>query len=90
MDGRTEGAVDLITSIFRLAVADYVGWSYAHDGCAPTRGVRPQHRAGAIDFLTGPWAKYYADLVGLDGSAIWREARRLAESNRPALKGRAA
>ena len=32
MDPRFEGARDLILAIFRLAVADYLGLAFSHDG----------------------------------------------------------
>jgi hypothetical protein len=41
-------------------------------------------------FLASAWAAYLADLIGLNGSAIWRETRKLGESHcdqvsRPAM-----
>ncbi len=81
MDPRIEGARDLILAIFRLAVADYLGLAFSHDGPGPVRRTR---RAAFTDqsslFLTSAWAAYLADLIGLHGSAVWREARRLGES----------
>lgn len=77
MDGRCEGAIDLIVALFRLAVADYLGRSYSYDGCAPTRTVGIRYRPDAATFLASPWAAYLADQIGLQASAIWREARRL-------------
>lgn len=78
MDPRAEGARDLILAIFRLAVVDYLGIAYGHDGPGPIRHVEG-HRflAQAAAFLTSAWAAYLADLVGLQAPAIWREARRL-------------
>ena len=76
-DGRCEGAIELITSIFRLAVADYLGHSYSHDGFAAIRCVRSRYRASAATFFSSPWAAYLADLIGLEASALWREVRRL-------------
>jgi hypothetical protein len=82
MDPRIEGARDLIVAIFRLAVADYLGLAFSHDGPGPVRRTR---RAPYIEqsslFLANAWAAYLADLIGLNGSAIWREARKLAESH---------
>jgi len=75
--GWTEGCIELIAAVFRLAVADYVGQSYSHDGCAPTRKASQRHRADASTFLTGAWARYLADQVGLEAGAIWRDAKRL-------------
>jgi hypothetical protein len=91
MDPRIEGARDLILAIFRLAVADYLGLAFSHDGPGQlrrTRGAPYIEQAGL--FLASAWAAYLADLIGLDGSAIWREARKLGESecdrvSRPAI-----
>ena len=88
MDGPTEGARDLILAIFRLAVADYVGLSYGHDGPAPARRIDPRFRSGAMSFLTSPWANYLADLIGISAEATWREARSLLPDFQP--KDRAA
>ena len=88
MDGRTEGARDLILAIFRIAVADYLGLSYGHDGPAPTRRIYPRFRSNAMIFLTGPWANYLADLIGISAEATWREARSLLPDFQP--KDRAA
>jgi hypothetical protein len=77
MDGRTEGAIELIAAIFRLAVADYLGHSYSHDACAAIRSTSQRHRPDAQGFLSGPWARYLADQVGLEAPALWREVRRL-------------
>jgi hypothetical protein len=77
-EGLIEGSVDLVLAIFRLAVSDFLGESYDHDGGGGRRRlISRQHRAPAMAFLEGPWARYLADLIGLDGGAIWREARRL-------------
>ena len=90
MDPRIEGARDLILAIFRLAVADYLGLAFSHDGPGP---VRRTHGAPYIEqaglFLAGAWAAYLADLIGLNGSAIWREARKLAEMHRDQVNRRA-
>jgi len=40
MDPRIEGARDLILAIFRLAVADYLGLAFSHDGPGPVRRTR--------------------------------------------------
>jgi hypothetical protein len=91
VDPRVEGARDLILAIFRLAVADYLGVAFSHDGLGPVRRTR---RAPYVEqsslFLASAWAAYLADLIGLHGSAIWREARKLAQSqcdhvSRPAI-----
>jgi hypothetical protein len=80
LDGRTEGARELILAIFRLAVADYLGYSYSHDRNAPVRATRNRFRPEAATFLKSAWAAYLADLIGLESAAIWREARLLGAS----------
>ena len=91
MDPRIEGARDLILAIFRLAVADYLGLAFSHDGVGPVRRTRrAPHIEQAGLFLASAWAAYLADLIGLNGSAIWREARRLGQTDsdqlsRPAI-----
>jgi hypothetical protein len=83
MDPRIEGARDLILAIFRLAVADYLGLAFGHDGPGPVRRTRRAPYLGQAGlFLASPWARYLADLIGLEASAIWREARKLAQSPR--------
>ncbi len=76
MDGRAEGACDLVLAVFRLAVADYLGQSYGHDEPGRRRSVPPRHRADAEMFLSGPWAAYLGDWIGLRSSVVWAEARR--------------
>lgn len=79
MDPRIEGGRDLILALFRLAVADYLGLAFSHDGPGPVRRTRrAQYVEQAGLFLASAWAAYLADLIGLNGSAIWREARKLA------------
>jgi len=91
MDPPIEGARDLILAVFRLAVADYLGLAFSHDGLGPLRRTRrAQHSEQAGLFLASAWSAYLADLIGLDGSAIWREARQLGEGHcdqvsRPAI-----
>jgi hypothetical protein len=91
MDPRVEGGQDLILAIFRLAVADYLGLAFNHDGPGPVRRTRRAPHVGQAGlFLASAWAAYLADLIGLNGSAIWREARKLGESDcdrvrRPAI-----
>ena len=82
MDPRSEGAKELLLAVFRLAVADYLGISYSHDGCAPTRGVRPRSRSEAEGFLVSAWAGCLADMGGFSASAVWREARTVEETER--------
>jgi hypothetical protein len=81
LEGRVEGAKELIVAIFRLAVADYLGHSYSHDMDAPVRATSNAFSSEAATFLKSADASYFADLVGLDGLAIWSEARRLRESS---------
>ncbi len=84
MDPRIEGARDLILAIFRLAVADYLGLAYGHDGPRAVRRTRRRAHVGeAGPFLASAWATYLADLVGLQGPAIWREARKRASERIP-------
>jgi len=77
LDGRCEGSIELIVAVFRLAIADFLGHSYSHDGSAPIRRATTRYRSEATIFLTSPWAAYLADQIGLQASAIWREARRV-------------
>lgn len=90
LDGRCEGAIELIVAIFRLAVADYLGHSYSHDGCAPTRRTKSRFRPHAAAFLSGPWAAFLADQIGLDSTAIWREVKRLEQLSSPTAQPRIA
>ena len=82
MDPRSEGAKELLLAVFRLAVADYLGISYSHDGYAPTRGVRSRSRSEAESFLVSAWASCLADMAGFSASAVWREARTVEETER--------
>lgn len=76
MDGRVEGARDLVLAIFRLAVCDYVGLSYGHDGPDRTRACRTrQHVADAGLFLTGARAAHLGEIAGFRSEVVWREAR---------------
>jgi hypothetical protein len=89
MDPRIEGARDLILAVFRLAIADYLGLAYSHDGPGPARRTRRAPYAGQAGlFLASAWARYLADLIGLEASAIWREARTLAAEGVPARASR--
>ncbi|MDQ6879379.1 MAG: hypothetical protein M3082_17135 [Candidatus Dormibacteraeota bacterium] len=89
MDPRSEGARDLILAIFRLAVADYLGLAFSHDGPGPARRTRRAPYAGQAGlFLASARARYLADLIGLEASAIWREARKLASEGVPARANR--
>ena len=76
MDGRAEGARDLVLAIFRLAVCDYLGLSYGHDGPDRPRTCRTrQNVAEAGLFLTGAWAAHLAEIAGFRSERVWREAR---------------
>jgi hypothetical protein len=76
MDGRAEGARDLVLAIFRLAVCDYLGFSYGHDGPDRPRICRaPQDAADPALFLTSSWAAHLAEMAGFSSELVWREAR---------------
>jgi hypothetical protein len=77
MDGQIEGARDLILAVFRLAVADFLGASYNHDGSGPTRRVKLRFRADADAFLRSQWGAWLGDRIGVRASAICAEAERL-------------
>ena len=85
LEGQSEGARELMLAVFRLAVADYLGHSYSHDMDAPTRAAGNRFRSEAATFLKSAWAAYLADLIGLEASAVWREARLLDESAKARL-----
>jgi hypothetical protein len=74
-----EGARELILAIFRLAVADYLGLSYGHDGPDRRRRISSGHRADAGRFLSGQWAAHLAGLAGLSGQRIWMKAQAVAQ-----------
>jgi len=78
-DGPVLGAQDLILAVFRLAVADYLGIWYGHDGPGPGKRTSARYRDAAQTFLGSPWAVY----LGLSATAIWHEARRLHVSDGP-------
>jgi hypothetical protein len=82
MDPRSEGAKELLLAVFRLAVADYLGISYSHDGNGPTRRVRLRSRSEARSFLASSWANCLADMAGFSASAVWREARTVEKTER--------
>jgi len=75
MDGRDEGGRELILAVFRLAVADYLGRSYNHDGVVPERAGPTRGRSNAEKFLRSRWADYLADLVGIQPGKVWTETR---------------
>jgi hypothetical protein len=78
LDGVTEGAIELILAIFRMAVADYQCLAYGHDGPGRPRAVHPHHRADAELFLRGPWAQCLGDWINLPAEALWRQAQTMA------------
>jgi hypothetical protein len=88
MDGRAEGARDLVLAIFRLAVCDYLGLSYGHDGADRPRACRTRHDAAEVGlFLASAWASDLAEMAGFRSELVWREARsskRAVTSGRPA------
>jgi hypothetical protein len=89
MDPRNAGARDLILAIFRLAVADYLGLAFSHDSLGPVRRTRRAPHIGQAGlFLASAWARYLADLIGLEASAIWREARKFAAEGVPTRASR--
>lgn len=76
MDGRAEGARDLVLAIFRLAVCDYLGLSYGHDRPDRPRACRTRKDAAEVGlFLTGAWAEHLAEIAGFRSEVVWREAR---------------
>ena len=76
MDDRAEAARDLVLAIFRLAVSDYLGLSYGHDGPDRLRHCGPPSRAVEAGlFLTSSWAAHLAELAGFCSELVWREAR---------------
>jgi hypothetical protein len=76
MDDRAETARDLVLAIFRLAVCDYLGLSFGHDGPDRSRHCGPPGRAAeARLFLTSSWAAHLAELAGFRADLVWREAR---------------
>ena len=70
MDGRTEGARDLVRAIFRLDVCDYLLLSYGHDGPDRPRLCRARPAARAI--LSGAWATYLASLAEFHSELVSR------------------
>lgn len=76
MDGRAEGARDLVLAIFRLSVCDYLGLSYGHDEPDRPRPCRAQQDpAEVLLFLTGTWAADLAEMAGFPAHLVWSEAR---------------
>lgn len=76
MNDHAEAVRDLVLAVIRLAVCDYAGAAYGHDGPIPLKRTRTRvFAADAERFLTGPWAAYLADQVGLRADVLWRQAR---------------
>ena len=76
MDDRAEAARELVLAIFRLAVCDYRGLSYGHDGPDRLRHCgRPSRAVEAGRFLTSSWATHLAELAGFRSELVWRAVR---------------
>lgn len=71
------GAQDLILAVFRLAVADYLGIWYGHDGPGPDKRTNARFGHDAQRFLDSPRADFLGDLAGISANAVRYEARRL-------------
>ncbi|MGI0130266.1 MAG: hypothetical protein ACREEC_08985 [Thermoplasmata archaeon] len=80
MNWQVECSRELVLAVFRLAVADYLGITYGHDGPVPHRPVRSHWVDDARAFLSGSWARYLGDIVGLPSFLVWQEARRLHDN----------
>ena len=85
MDWRIECSRDLVVAILRLAVTDYLGIAYGHDGSISTKRIPRNRSSEAEIFLRSPWCAYLSDLIGLPSGLIWREALRIA-SQRAAVQ----
>ena len=81
MEWERECARDLILAIFKLSILDLQGLPYAGDGEVTRRG-RPswRHVESARGFIESSWARELADRIGLEGTAIARQAHRLQPS----------
>lgn len=76
MDGRAECARDLVLAIFRLAVCDYLGLSYGHDGPDRPRSCQSRRDTAEVAlFLSGARAAQLAEMAGFRSELVWREAR---------------
>ena len=75
MDDRSEAARELVLAVFRLAVCDYLGHSYGHDGPARVRLVRRRFAADASEFLRSIRATHLAELAGFQARLVWQEAQ---------------
>jgi hypothetical protein len=85
VEGRTEGARDLVLAIFRLAVCDYLGRSFGHNEPARPRRVRRCFGPEATLFLTSAWAGHLAEMAGFRAELVWREARAMKSTKPEAL-----
>jgi hypothetical protein len=74
MDAETECAQALVLAVFRLAVADYLGLSYGHDGPDRSRAVAHRFRFEAGAFLDSAWAGHLADCAGFSAVAVRSQA----------------
>ena len=75
MTDLTACAQDLVLAIFRLAVCDYLGTSYGHDGPDRQRHVPAAGRDEAATFLQSPWAAFLGDVAGVSAPTVWTIAR---------------
>ena len=78
-------ARELVLAVFRLAVADYQGVAYGHDGPRPNKYTRinPKVQSEAATFLTSQWATHLGDLAGFSANTVWASAQpdRLREND---------
>ena len=70
----TECARDLVLAVFRIAVTDYLGLSYGHDGPDRRRAVPRRFGFEADVFLGSAWAGHLADCAGFSAAAVRAEA----------------
>ena len=85
VEGLAICARDLVLAVFRLAVADYQGFAYGHDGPGPNKYTRidPKVQSEAAQFLTSSWATHLGDLAGFSAHTVWKSAQpeRLREND---------
>jgi len=70
-----QGCRDLVEGILRLAIRDAMR-------------TRSRRAKGALQFLRSPWAAKLADLIGLESTALAREATRIQTANAAARRSR--
>ena len=75
-DGLAICSRDLVLAVFRLAVADYLGVCYGHDGPGPYKRIHGTFQFEGAQFLQSPWAAHLADLAGVSVHVVWKEAQR--------------